>query len=70
MTQKKMKQFYKVTKGEILAGVCTGLAKYFNFDVTLIRVTFVLFVFGWEPLATGTVLVYIILALLAPRDIC
>jgi len=48
----------------MIAGVCGGLAKYFNIDVTLIRVGFVFLTFF-----TGfAVFLYIILAIVAPND--
>jgi phage shock protein PspC (stress-responsive transcriptional regulator) len=36
------KHLYRIPQGEWIAGVCTGLAAYFNIDVSLIRVLFVL----------------------------
>lgn len=49
-------------KGQI-AGVCAGLAEYFDFDVTLMRVIFVVLVF---ITGGGMILLYIILALILP----
>lgn len=58
---------YKLDKtNKKLAGVCAGLANYFEFDVTLIRVAFIVL-----TLATGFIpfaLLYVILALVAPED--
>ncbi|MCR5539653.1 MAG: PspC domain-containing protein [Ruminococcus sp.] len=31
------KKLYRIRNGSMLAGVCTGLAAYFNIDVNLIR---------------------------------
>ena len=31
------KKLYRIEKGKTIAGVCGGLAKYFNVDPTLIR---------------------------------
>ena len=57
------KKLYRIMEGKQLCGVCTGLAEYFNLDVSLIRVIWVLIVlFG----GTG-VLLYIILALVIPE---
>lgn len=54
----------KLTKGKnrMLAGVCSGLAEYFDADPTLIRALFVLFAL----LAGSGVLFYIILAIIVP----
>lgn len=56
------KRFVRIESGKKIAGVCTGLAEYFNTDVTLIRVAFV--VLG---LAGGTAIVaYVIIWAVAP----
>ena len=36
------RKLYRSKTNRVLAGVCGGLAEYFNLDVTLIRVLFVL----------------------------
>jgi len=53
----------KLTKGtdRMLAGVCSGIAEYFDTDPTLIRILFVLF-----GLAGAGILFYIILAVIIP----
>ncbi|MBW6498301.1 MAG: PspC domain-containing protein [Bacteroidales bacterium] len=53
----------RLTKGSerMLAGVCSGIAEYFNVDPTLIRILFVLF-----GLAGAGILFYIILAIIMP----
>ena len=59
-----MKQFALDTHNDIIAGVCGGLAKYFEVDVVLVRVGFVFLTFF-----TGfTAILYIILAIVAPDD--
>jgi phage shock protein C len=35
------KKLYRSTSDKMIAGVCGGLAKYFNMDPTLMRVIFV-----------------------------
>ena len=35
------KTFYRIEEGKMLSGVCTGLAYYFDIDVTLIRLLWV-----------------------------
>ena len=59
-----MKQFALDTKNDMIAGVCGGLAKYFEVDVVLVRVGFVFVTF----LTGFTALLYIILAIVAPND--
>ena len=51
---------------EKLAGVCAGLADYFDLDVTLVRVVFAVaaFVTGIIP----GVILYVVLALLIPSS--
>jgi phage shock protein PspC (stress-responsive transcriptional regulator) len=50
--------------GQMLGGVCSGLAGYFDLDVTLIRLIFVLLAF-----AQGTgVLIYVALWLILPPE--
>ena len=35
------KTFYRIEEGKMLSGVCTGLASYFDIDVTLVRLLWV-----------------------------
>lgn len=61
-----IKKLYRLPKQGKIFGVCAGLADYFDMDVALIRVVFVILV-----LATGgsALLIYIILAIVMPtRD--
>ena len=56
------KTLYRIPKNGMIAGVCAGLADYFDMDVTLMRVIFVA-----GALLTGIgLLLYIILALVLP----
>jgi phage shock protein PspC (stress-responsive transcriptional regulator) len=57
------KRLYLIREGAVLAGVCTGLAAYFNVDVTVMRV-----IFTALTVFTGGIwiLVYILLALIIP----
>lgn len=57
------KSLYRLPKQGQIFGVCAGLADYFNIDVTLMRVIFVIMAF-----ATGgaVVILYIILAIILP----
>ncbi|PLK42905.1 PspC domain-containing protein [Emticicia sp. TH156] len=55
-------RLYRITQNQKLGGVAQGLAEYFNTDVTLIRVVFVLLLFTPFP----AVLTYIILWIVLP----
>lgn len=57
------RKLYLGTRDKKVAGVCSGIAEYFNIDPTLVRLGWVVF-----SLAYGSgVLVYIIAALVMPR---
>lgn len=57
------KRLYQIREGAIISGVCTGLAAYFNIDVTIVRIAFVLLTL----LTTGIwVLVYLGMMLAVP----
>ena len=49
----------------MIAGVCSGLANYFEIDVVLVRVAFVFTTF----FVGFAILLYIILAIVAPDDV-
>jgi phage shock protein C len=53
-------------EGEKLAGVCGGLAEYFDLDPTLIRVIYLVATF-FTGIIPGAIL-YLILALVIPAD--
>ena len=56
------RKLYRSRNQRMLAGVCGGLAEYFNVDVTLIRVLFlVLAVFGGSGLV-----IYVVMWLIVP----
>lgn len=57
------KKLYKTDYNKMISGVCNGIAEYFNIDVSLIRLLFVLATligFG------SALLVYIVLAIILP----
>ena len=57
------KKLYRVMEGKQLCGICTGLAKYFSLDVSLVRLGAVLLgLFG------PGVLAYIICAFVIPEE--
>ena len=56
------KRLYKSATDKKIAGVCGGIAEYFNVDATLIRLAWVLFC----ALGGSGLLAYIIAALVIP----
>ena len=60
---KSMKKIYRNPDGSVIAGVANGIAKYFNIDVTVVRVLFVVTTF-----AGGLgVFAYIVLWIILPE---
>ena len=56
------RKLYRSRNQRMLAGVCGGLAEYFNVDATLIRVLFlILAVFGGSGLV-----IYVVMWLIVP----
>lgn len=58
------KKLYRSRADRRIAGVCGGLAAYFNIDPTLIRLLFVLGLL----FVGGTLLAYIILMVVIPEE--
>lgn len=57
------KRLYALRDGAIIGGVANGLAAYFNVDVTIVRLLFVLLVF----VSAGTwILIYLLMMLILP----
>jgi phage shock protein C len=57
-------RLYRSTSDRAIAGVCGGLAHYFNIDVALVRIAFIAF-----ALAGGaSLLLYIVLWIAVPAD--
>ena len=60
--EKPAHKFYREEEGKAIAGVCTGIAAYFNIDVVLVRIIFlILFI-----TATSGLWIYLIIWLVAP----
>lgn len=57
------KRLYRIPQGEWLAGVCNGLAVYFNVDVSLMRILFVLLTILTHGLG---LLIYIVMIFVVP----
>ena len=61
VTPKRLK---RSVSDKMLAGVCGGLAKYFDFDSTLIRL-----VFAFAAVFAGTgILAYLVMWIIVPRE--
>ena len=60
------KRLYRSSTNYMLAGVCGGIAEYFNIDPTLIRLAWVLFC----ALGGSGILAYIVAAIIIPKLIC
>jgi len=58
------KRLYRSRTDRVIAGVCGGIARYFNTDPTLIRLLFVLGLF----LIGGTFWAYIIMMIVIPEE--
>ena len=57
------KKLYKIENGKIIAGVCGGIAEYFNIDPTIVRL-----IWAFAVLCAGTgILLYIVAAIIMPR---
>jgi len=61
--ERRSKRLYRNPNDKMLGGVCSGLAAFFGFDATLVRIILVILVIFW---GTG-ILLYIILWLLVPE---
>ena len=57
------KKLYRNTENKMLAGVCSGIAEYFDIDPTLVRLGWVLF----SLLGGSGLLAYIIAAIIIPE---
>jgi len=57
------KRLYRSRENRQIAGVCGGLAEYFNLDVTLVRLIFL----GMFLLGGPGLLIYIIMAVVVPE---
>ena len=58
------RKLYRSTTNRQLAGVCGGLAEYFNLDVTLIRVLFVLL----AVLGGSGLVIYVAMWIIVPKE--
>ncbi|WP_299229922.1 PspC domain-containing protein [uncultured Bacteroides sp.] len=58
------KRLLRPVNGKMIAGVCAGIANYFDIDPTIVRIIYVLMFF---MLGTG-ILLYLILWLVIPQE--
>jgi len=59
-----IKHLYRSRTNRVIGGVCGGLSQFFNLDVTLIRLLFVLGIFFFQ----GAVLVYLVMLIIVPEE--
>lgn len=62
-TRDATRPLQQVSEGALISGVCLGLARYFQLDVTLLRIIAVLLLFGTGG---GMIVVYLAMMLLLP----
>lgn len=60
------KRLYRSRDDRMIAGVCGGIAEYFNIDSTLVRL---LFVFGTLGTVSGLFWAYIIMMIIVPEKV-
>ena len=58
------KKMYRIENGKMIAGVCGGIAKYFEIDPTVVRLAQVIF----SAMGGSGVLAYIIAAIIIPIE--
>jgi len=56
------KKLYRSRQYKVVAGICGGLADYFNVDPVIVRVIFIVACFGWG----ASLLAYLILWIIVP----
>lgn len=59
-----IKRLYRSTKDRIIAGICSGLGRYFNIDANLVRLIWVTVAFIWS----GAILAYLVMWLIIPKE--
>ena len=58
------KRLYKSKRDSKIAGVCGGLAEYFDIDPTIVRLIAIVLIFGWG----SGLLAYLVAALIMPSN--
>jgi phage shock protein C len=59
------KRLYRSRKSRILAGICGGMAEYFNIDPVIVRIIAVICLLAFNIL---TIIAYIILIFIIPLE--
>ena len=59
-------KLYRSVDNSKIAGVCAGIAEYFNIDPTIVRLIAVIFLFAWLSSAVAYVIAWIMIPK-APR---
>ena len=60
----QIKRLYRSGKDKIIAGVCGGIAEYFNIDPVIVRILLILSIFLWG----FGILFYLIAWIIIPRN--
>lgn len=58
------KKLYRIRQGKIIAGVCGGIAKYFDIDSKIVRLLCAVLVAAYG----SGLLVYILFAIFVPKE--
>jgi phage shock protein C len=58
-----MKKLFR-TRNSSIAGVCSGISKYFNIDETVIRILFIVGIFTPVP----TIFIYLLMWIIIPKE--
>ncbi|MBS4804731.1 MAG: PspC domain-containing protein [Clostridium sp.] len=58
------KKLYRIREGKLIAGVCGGIAQYFEVDPKIVRLLFGVFCAAYG----SGILVYIIFAIFIPKE--
>lgn len=64
MMENTGKKLYRSSSNEMIAGVCAGIADYFNVDPTIVRLAFLLMALAGGP----GILLYFILWIIIPKE--
>ena len=64
MPERALKRLYRSKKERMIAGVCGGIAEYFNLDPTLIRLIWIAFTFA----GGAGLLAYMIAWIIVPEN--
>jgi len=64
MAKKKIKRLYRAPKNDsVIAGVCAGIANYFEIDPVIVRIIWAVAIFGYG----FGILAYILAWIIIPR---